>query len=224
MSKESLIRSHRHKQIANTTEWLANGKADVLITSVCAQQCALCCYRDIVHSPDARHFPVDEILDAVKRLHRVGLVCISGGEPTQHPEIEYILKRSREIRGSSLLELMTNGMNLVRLAPVTKYVDSIQLSVFYGDPVRMQAAEEYRKIKPANVELRINSITPHDRGGGPFPCQYLPDTLSVRHGRIYPCCGGAGVADAQSTELTGGWEKRLLSLEAPCERCVNGRY
>jgi hypothetical protein len=182
----------------------------------------LCCYRDVVHDVAASHFPIEEILADIAQLREVGSVYISGGEPTLHPEIDRIMARAREIRGSSHLGLITNGARLLDVAEATKYVDTVRLSIFLDDEVESGVGEKYAGVKPANVELLLERVRHHDYGSGPFPCESILNTLSVMRGRIYPCCVAAGIADAQSTPLAEGWEQRLLSVETPCESCVNG--
>ncbi len=223
MSSESLIRAYRRKQVENEVAWLKCTTAGVIITTICNRRCPLCCNRDIVNNNVAHHFPVDEVVEDIRGLHRVGTVCLSGGEPTLHPEIERILALGREARGSSRFEVVTNGANLLKIAPATKYVDIIHLTIFSDSVVESNAlAEEYRKVKPTNVELHLPFVRHCHTGGGPFPCLLLLDTLSVREGRVYTCCAGSGIMGAQSTELSVGWERRLLSVEAPCEGCFNG--
>lgn len=222
MSVESLSGIYRRKQTENPSEWLKDTIACVLITTVCKRHCSLCCYKDIVHSTDAQHFPVNEILDEIRGLRNVGNVCISGGEPTLHPEIGRILALSREIRGESTLSLITNGSNLLEIAPATKYLNEVRFSLFCESAAESDVAEEYQNVKPPGVTLSLEYVKHHDTGGGLLPCDFLSYTLSVIHGRVYPCCAGAGITGAQFTDLKEGWEKRLLSVEAPCERCFNG--
>jgi MoaA/NifB/PqqE/SkfB family radical SAM enzyme len=191
----------------------------VLVNTVCNRNCPLCCYGDVVNRDGADHFPAEEILDEISKLHRVGSVYLSGGEPTLHPEIEHLLTRGREIRGASHFGLITNGARLLKVASAVHCVDTLRVSVFDGESA---VATEYAKIKPDRMEMIVTHQNHYTNGGGVMPCDALTNTLSIRRGRVYPCCVAAGVTGAQSTELTDGWEKRLLSVEAPCEGCFNG--
>lgn len=223
MSKESLLRNYRYRQVENRAEWLKNLAAAVMTTTVCNKHCPLCSHRDVVNSANAQHFPADEVIEDVRGLHNVNNVCLTGGEPTLHPDIERILALSREVRGTAQLDIITNGVNLLKIAAATKYADVVRLSIFWNTVEESnRIADEYQKVKPANVTLCRTPVTHGHTGSGQFPCHLLLDTIGVMRGRVYTCCGGSGVVGAQSTELSVGWEKRLLSVEAPCEGCFAG--
>jgi hypothetical protein len=92
--------------------------------------------------------------------------------------------------------LVTNGARLAEQQEYLQYVDGVQVTVDDSGHVNY--------------------------GGGVNPCFRIHCTVGVREGRMYPCCVACGVVEAASTDLSPGWESRILLVEAPCERCVFG--
>lgn len=220
MTIESLNSLHRRPQRENRTAWLANICATVIVTTICNRKCPLCSYADIVRGEHPEHFPVDAILKDVASLHRVGKVKLMGGEITLHPDVEVILREARKIRGAAPLSITTNGARLLDIAETTKYVDEIFLSVYENSVETSSIVKEYKKVKPPNVQLRARVPIHITRVGNSFPCIALRETIAVMRSEVYPCCGSVGIANAAHTPLAEGWEKRLLYVEAPCEKCV----
>lgn len=220
MSRDSLRRWYRLPQCENQAKWLENLHAAVLITTVCNRKCVHCCYRDIVRNKDARHFSTDNVLNEIAALNKVGSVGLMGGEPTLHPDIEQIIVEARRIRGDKSLNIVTNGARLLEIADTTQHLNAVLLSVYEKCTNEAKIVTEYRKVKPPNVSLQLFPENHAIHTGKSMPCPVLQYSISVMQGRVYPCCGSVGIAGAGSTELSEGWEDRLLSVEAPCERCV----
>lgn len=174
-----------------------------------------------------RIFSPADISRDVAALGDVGTVFLTGGEPTLHPQFPAMAEAARAARGSGKLTLITNGARLVRHAEATRFFDNIRMSVFdescdAGEPTTPGIVEAFREVCPPNVSFEP-SIVPHYRtAGGPNPCDRLDNTISTMDGRVYACCVASGIAGAASTELTPGWEERLLNIDVPCERCVFG--
>lgn len=220
MSRDSLRRWYRLPQCENQAKWLENLHAAVLITTVCNRKCVHCCYRDIVRNKDARHFSTDNVLAEITALSKAGHVGLMGGEPTLHPDIEKIIVEARKIRGKSVLNLVTNGARLLEIADTTQHLDAVLLTVYEKCAEDSKIATEYQKMKPPNVSLQIFIENHAIHTGKSMPCPVIQYSIAVMNGQVYPCCGSVGIANAESTPLSEGWEERLLSVEAPCERCV----
>jgi hypothetical protein len=172
-----------------------------------------------------RIFSPEDIARDVAALGPVGVVCLTGGEPTLHPEFERVAKLAREARGSLHLRLISNGAKLVEKADALKYFDRVDNSIFTKDsnagpptdlllPARVLAARPQTDYQPY--------IVVHTRSQGVGACGREKSTVSTMDGRVYGCCVASGIKDAPSTELSPGWEERLRAVPLPCDRCVFG--
>jgi hypothetical protein len=136
------------------------------------------------------------IAEEIAVLGDVGVVYLLGGEPTLHPRFDDLARMARSVRGSGLLMLATNGSGL----------GNVRKSIKYFDDMLINPSDK------SHIDL----------GGGEIPCGRIMGTVSVHEGRVYPCCVACGIADCESINLSPGWERRILDVEAPCERCVFG--
>src|ERR1700736_3212739 len=89
-------------------EWLRFGPflAQLVVTRRCNLTCGYCNEYDD-HSPPIPFATLDRRLQKLHEL-RTWVVCLTGGEPTLHPELIRIVARMREL-GFRRRQLITNG-------------------------------------------------------------------------------------------------------------------
>ncbi|MCP4649219.1 MAG: radical SAM protein [PVC group bacterium] len=82
---------------------------EVMITPKCKMDCPICCLKDLVDT-EAREFSLADIEGIIKK-HPGKEIILFSMEPTEHPELEEIIRICRRYGRSPLL--FTNGMKLV---------------------------------------------------------------------------------------------------------------
>jgi MoaA/NifB/PqqE/SkfB family radical SAM enzyme len=89
-------------------EWLRYGPflAQLVVTRRCNLTCGYCNEYDD-HSPPVPFDVLDQRLRKLRAL-RTWMVCLTGGEPTLHPDLTRIVSRMREL-GFRRRQLITNG-------------------------------------------------------------------------------------------------------------------
>lgn len=94
-----------------TAAWLRYGPflAHLVVTRRCNLSCGYCNEYDCTSAPVPWAL-LDERLRRLRDL-RTWMVCLSGGEPTLHPELARIVARMREL-GFRRRQLITNGFRL----------------------------------------------------------------------------------------------------------------
>lgn len=194
---------------------------NVMVTTACDRRCPSCCCRDVVHGQKARHFTPEGIAADIIALGDVAFVTLTGGEPTTHPEFSAVAQAARKARGQLPLHLVTNGFCLVEKAAAMAAFDVVSLTVF-SDPLDPEIAKTFQTVCPPGVRVHARCVTHRHQALGAQPCGRHYRSASVMDGLIYPCCVSCGIAGAEATSLTPGWEVRLLALRPPCGRCVLG--
>jgi MoaA/NifB/PqqE/SkfB family radical SAM enzyme len=92
-------------------DWLRHGPflAHLVVTRRCNLSCGYCNEYDRTSSPVAFEL-LDQRLEKLRQL-RTWMVCLSGGEPTTHPELARIVRRMTEL-GFRRRQIITNGFRL----------------------------------------------------------------------------------------------------------------
>lgn len=205
--------------------WWKGIGANVMVTTACDRACPNCCEGDVVLRAKGRVFSPESIAADIRALGPVGWVNLSGGEPTLHPEFERVVELARKARGNRPLSIITNGKNLVEKSAVMKLFDRVDMSLFTAEsnasePTDLSIVERFRQRQP---EVRFNPFhVVHTKSSGSGACGREKYTISTMEGRVYGCCVANGIDRAESTDLSPGWEDRLLSVPLPCDRCVFG--
>jgi hypothetical protein len=224
-----LVTLRRPPRAPRPASWRRNlASANVTIITGCNRSCPDCCCGDVVLRAKPIVFSVDDVARDVAALGDAGVVYLTGGEPTLHPDFPAVAEAARRARGSLPLVLITNGARLVRHAAATRHFDAIRMSVFVegsnaGSPTDPSIVEEFKKVCPPGVRFEPSVVIHYRTTGGSGTCERIHNTMSTMNGRAYPCCVASGIDGAESTDLlTPGWEDRLLDVAAPCDRCVFG--
>lgn len=210
--------------MSEMSDWKHNLFANVMINTGCNRACPDCCVGDVVLRAKARTFAPDKIAAEVKELGDVGVVLLTGGEPTIHPKFDEVAAKCHEARGGLPLHMVTNGARLVHHEKSIRYFDAVRLSQFTeesnaGEPSDPAIAGNFRAV--STVKL-LTGTTVHTRTSGKNACGRETHTISVMDGRVYGCCVACGIDGAESTELSPGWEERVRKVPLPCDRCVFG--
>ncbi len=92
-------------------DWLRFGPflAHLVVTRRCNLTCGYCNEYDAVSSPVAREV-LERRLEKLREL-RTWMVCLTGGEPTLHPDLVPLVRRLAEL-GFRRRQLLTNGYRL----------------------------------------------------------------------------------------------------------------
>lgn len=199
---------------------------NVVVSTSCNRRCPHCCMSDMVFGMAPRFVDPLRVYDDIVRLGEVASVTITGGEATLHPNFLAVAECARIARGGRHLMLITNGILLDQRRLALRFFDDIHVSIYdkksrAGVTTERGLEKKIRAAVPHGVGLRfLGGVHTTGVRGGDKPCFRLQDTASVLEGRIYPCCVANGIDGAESTELSPGWEQRLLEVPAPCARCV----
>jgi MoaA/NifB/PqqE/SkfB family radical SAM enzyme len=96
-----------------TMSWLRHGPflAHLVVTRRCNLSCGYCNEYDATSPPVAWEL-LDERLRKLRAL-RTWMVCLTGGEPTMHPELPRLVGRMREL-GFRRRQVLTNGYRLTK--------------------------------------------------------------------------------------------------------------
>lgn len=206
--------------------WRVAGYGNVMVTTACDRDCPDCCEGDVVLRAKGRIFSPESIAADVAALGDIGTVTLTGGEPTLHPKFEEVARLARAARGSKFLRLISNGAKLEKHAAALKYFDRVDMSVFTdesnaGTPTDPTIVDRVRAAKP-DTDFR-SYVVIHSKSSGKMACGREKNSVSTMDGRVYGCCVANGIAGAESTELSPGWEGRLGDVPLPCDRCVFGQ-
>lgn len=163
-------------------------------------------------------------MKGIERIH------ITGGEPTIHPEFEFLSSRFREVFDCKLLTLETNALWLKKhVDTVIKYYDKVYISVY--TPETYEGCPDNRKIiswfqdycakKNSTVEI-ITGIVDHiplTKRGNKICHRGLSETVQYTAGLLYPCCTGSGISGAMGIPLTDNWREEIEKVHIPCDVC-----
>lgn len=216
----------RHWSKEDLDVWRNNCWANVMVTTACDRDCPDCCEGDVVLRAKGRIFSPESIAADVAALGEVGMVTLTGGEPTLHPKFDEVARLCRAARGNRQLRLISNGAKLEKHAASLKYFDRVDMSIFTaesnaGAPTDPTIVDRVRAAKP-QTEFKPYVVI-HSKSSGRGACGREKYSVSTMEGRVYGCCVANGIAGAESTDLSPGWEDRLGAVPLPCDRCVFGR-
>ena len=123
----------------------------VIFMPHCNFRCGYCHNQDVVDGNVDRK--LDDVLKELAQDQKIiSSVCISGGEPTLHPELATIAKELK--KQGFLLKLDTNGSNPYLLETVLPYLDYVAMDI-KGPLSRYSAIAKYDEI---NKILRSISL------------------------------------------------------------------
>lgn len=148
-------------------EWLGYGPflAQLVVTRRCNLSCAYCFEYDKTSWP----VPYGELERRLEKLHdlRTWVVCLTGGEPTLHPDLSKIVARMQEL-GFHRRQLITNGYRLTRalveglnesgLTDLQLSVDGVQRSVTTMKVLEVLRARLEVLARHARFRVVVNAV------------------------------------------------------------------
>lgn len=198
--------------------------ATLLVTTRCDRACPRCCYRVSAGGlGPPRDFPLEEVLAAGPVLADLETLCVSGGEPGLHPDLERIAVELRARLRPRRLDLATNGRALLDHPEVVPRFEQVRVTN-YGDPRVVAAAADLQRRFPGRIFI-LPEVARH-RADAPLtgrgPCvPPLREIAAWLDGRLYPCCVAPGRPGAAFVEplRDPGWEDAYRVLALPCGGC-----
>ena len=132
--------------------------ACTVFTGGCNMRCPFCHNADLVLPTDDGRISVDELLAFLdSRVGRLQGVCISGGEPTLHPDLPLLL-RAIKSRGFET-KLDTNGTNPEMLLALIGegLVDYVAMDIKNSPPRYLETAGLSAECRVQNAECRVQN-------------------------------------------------------------------
>jgi hypothetical protein len=145
-------------------------------------------------------------------------LCVIGGEPTTHPGFDRIAREFHGLFATGFVEVATNGYGVVKHAASMPYFDYVRLTN-YPAPRTQAALSWLQEHMRERLTIEPPTHIPLSRIGGGGPC-IRRNFVAYVNGRLYPCCVGPGLDEAESIELSDDWAERIVSVPAPCAQCV----
>lgn len=144
-----------------------------LFTSGCNFACPFCHNAGLVKGIE-ESIPTEDILDYLqKRKNVIDSVCISGGEPTLHPDLPEFLKTIKEM--GYLIKLDTNGTNLEML----KYLVENKLIDYIAMDIK-NSLEKYNLTIDRGYTLAIQSTVDYIKSCG-LPYEFRTTLVKEFH-------------------------------------------
>jgi MoaA/NifB/PqqE/SkfB family radical SAM enzyme len=204
-------------------EWLRYGPflAQIVVTRRCNLSCGYCNEYDD-HSPPIPFAILDRRLRKLRAL-RTWMVCLTGGEPTVHPELTRIVARMRELgfrrrqiitNGYLLTPELIDGLNEAGLTDLQISVDGVQRNATTFKVLEKLRGKLLALADRANFQVVVSGVI----GSAP-PHEALEVVRFVRdHGlqpRIVLLHDGEGRLKLSAEELAAYREvKRIIGRAA----------
>src|SRR5438445_561200 len=178
-------------------EWLRFGP--FLAQIVVARRCNLSCGYCNEYDDDSAPVPFETLDRRLLKLHqlRTWVVCLTGGEPTLHPELVRIVSRMREL-GFRRRQLITNGYLLT-----PKLIDALN-----------GAGLTDLQISVDGVERNATTVKVLDRLRGKLVEfgrdleTYSLDDLRQQFHTSKPCSDGCTVGCVRTASAYDGWRSQ----------------
>jgi hypothetical protein len=194
-------------------------QAAILVTTFCNRTCPECCYRIPGRETlPTIHYDWPYFERAATFLRGLAVLCISGGEPTLHPQFGRILREFDALFEPDVLELVTNGCDLPRYADDWHHLARITIADFPGDERSHAAVAALRAWDPSRVTVYDGTHRSLTRRGSGAPCGRRT-IAAYAAGRLYPCCVSPGIPGAASMEPARDWREALEQVPLACADC-----
>jgi len=196
------------------------------ITTYCDRMCPGCIC-NIPYLDKHQHVDVDWIKNIAPKLQGLRLLQISGGEPTLHPEFQYITEHVREWFNPQMLMLITNGKNIVQYADILGHYDHLRITRYdatsYPDsPNNVTVIDDFKRVfkGPSRIYSKLSKHRLNRGGENSNPCGLGANDLAIiQWNKIYPCCSSPGMDPTIGIEITENWREELKEVKLPCNGC-----
>lgn len=211
----------------------SRGIVNVEITHACNLNCKSC--HRVLRKSDFKFMPLEELDLIFEKLeNHIKILSVNGGEPTLHPQITEILKRSIERLGRKKVIMVTNGKKLNSISD--ELLKKMKLILFSWYPGRNDDELEIAKKKKSAGINNIN-IEKKSTFNDPF---ILPDLSKINktflefasthcfkneyrivNGYVYGCCLAPSIARLYNIKGLGVPLKEFKpKMRIPCfEAC-----
>jgi len=188
---------------------------EINVTDACQLDCSHC-NRLCGVAPSNNHISVDKIEKLCSEIPHIDQICIAGGDPMMHPNIEQIVKIIVNSGKADNIRLLTNGVSL------TEYYN--ELAEKYGleawNSGKDKTPPEHNLLMTvAPVDVNLYGVKPIEScdilsrcGIGYSEDGYYPCCISAAIGRVF------GIKGAQSWEEFGE-EAYMELLDKTCRYC-----
>jgi hypothetical protein len=160
------------------------------------------------------HISWGEIERTVPYFQDLVDLSLCGGEPLLHPEFDRIAREFREMFDPQNLFVTTNGTAVLEHVAALKMLNFVHVTQFPGTE---ETIEELRRRGVLVAEFPGRHIPMSSVGNGEY-C-HRKDYALYHDGRLWPCCAGLGLKNAESIALCDDWRTRLRDVPIPCEMC-----
>ena len=194
------------------------------LTTNCDQRCPNCC-AGIGINRVLQHHPWEYFERAAKVLYGIERVCLSGGEPTFHPQFPEFVPKFKDLFGCKTLAMVTDGWGVNKhFDVIAATFDEIDFSYYHTNPGALAM------IKHLMPHIRLNvydagqgasNFTPRDKIGPGGACQrawWRSGTIAYADGRVHGCCVAPGIKPDGGL-LTIAMESAMEIPDPPCASC-----
>jgi len=194
------------------------------ITTKCNRNCKSCIFK--MPYVEGEHVDVDWIKYISKHFQGLRLVQVSGGEPTTHPDFQYITENIRQWFKPQMLMLVTNGHKIIQYADILGHYDHIRITYYNKDTYSGSSdnmsiikrfknkfkgsSRIYAKLSKHRVDINKEKILPCGLGAN--------DLALVFNKKLYPCCSASGIDINSCIEITENWKEELKKVKLPCDK------
>jgi hypothetical protein len=206
----------------------------LLITTKCNLHCPYCTAGIHLNQPE-EFMSIDEIQRLSVYFQGLENMYVSGGEPTLHPDFDYISEHIREWYNPKTLYVWTNSYVPIERIPAFRFYDHVNISKYVEttypgarnnqDKIDIIYNEFSRLGLPTGI-LSVGEVfhMGFDNNKGNTPCSRKDYDLYpvMTGGRIYPCCVSPGIITSPYIIANANWLEQVKELELKCGECVFG--
>jgi MoaA/NifB/PqqE/SkfB family radical SAM enzyme len=220
----------------------------IVVTNTCSARCKLCSYCKTTSREEkylSFSFIQNKIIPFIKK-YGIEAVCITGGEPTLHPELPEITKEINET--GTIITVVTNGSHLKDVFEEIKYdVHAWLFSLDAGNKelhYRIRGLDNFDeiaawpgKIKTANppVQVAFNCLLQKQNVGDivrlyelicRLPCEGIffnvPELKPHCFGGIAPSAGAYALLNDEEMEILKRNLERMVTLDVTRGKLMQG--
>jgi len=203
---------------------MARKHINFAITTTCNRACPECCFRIPYRRP--QHFSAAYAQEMAAALTGFHTVLLTGGEPTCHPELEYIVEHAREWFQCTELRVETNAFKPQRLVSLADYFNGIYVTHYQPPEFPLSNTKEIdflrARLPAGKLFVSLAKHLLNQSMGGTLPCHRFDggDSVSCFNGQLYPCCVAWGIDASRGVPVQVGWEQALQRVEPTCDNCL----
>lgn len=189
---------------------------DLFLTTHCNLACSECCmHMPILKNPE--HISLETLQYVGEIFYGIDHLCITGGEPTVHPDFYTMVPQLRDLFGCRHLTLQTDGYKVIEYQDVLHHFDDIKISHYANNKKETEfLAKNFHDSRPPGETIHLSKSR---RAADPHPCFRAGSAVAFAHGKIYPCCVVPGRA-SNGIEPTPNWREEIMKAPLLCETCL----